>query len=101
MDLADITVETFEGREGERFWITFADAELDLELAVVHRAPDNWGSSGKRKPFSLIFHGTLEHVLPSQIWPLEHEEIGRLEVFMVPVGPNQANDAMRYEVVFS
>ena len=101
MDLADVTVETFAGREGQRFWIEFADATLDLELASVDPAPENWGSAGKRKQFSLIFTGTLEHVLPSQIWPLEHEELGRLEVFVVPVGPNQANDAMRYQVVFA
>lgn len=101
MDLGDITVETFAGREGQRFWITFADAELDLELNTVREAPDDWGSTGKRKQFSLIFHGPLEPVLGSQIWPLEHDELDKLEVFMVPVGPNEANDAMRYEVVFA
>jgi hypothetical protein len=101
VDLEQVTVETFAGREGERFWITFADGEFDLELTLVRQAPDEWGSTGKRKQFSLIFHGTLEHLLPAQIWQLEHDELGTLGVFMVPVGPNEANDAMRYEVVFA
>jgi hypothetical protein len=101
VEIGDITVETFAGREGQRFWITFTDAELDLELATVTRAPEHYGSTGKRDPFSVIFHGTLEHVLPAQIWPVQHEELGTMEFFLVPLGPNEAGEAMRYEAVFN
>jgi hypothetical protein len=100
VDVGDVTVETFAGREGQRFWITFADAELDLELAMLTRAPENFGS-GKRQPFTIVFHGTLEHVLPQRTWPIEHEELGTTEMFLTPLGPNEANDAMRYEAVFT
>jgi hypothetical protein len=101
VEVGDVTVEHFAGREGQRFWIAFADANLDLELVMVTRAPEHWGRTGKRDPFSITFHATLEHVLPAQIWPLEHEELGTLKLFLSPLGPNDAGDAMRYEAIFN
>jgi hypothetical protein len=101
VDVGDVTVETFAGREGQRFWIKFSDAELDLELAEVNRVPDDWGRPPEREPFAVVFHGTLEHVLPQQIWPVDHEELGRIEMFLAPIGPTDTNDAMQYEAVFS
>lgn len=101
MDIGDVTVETFAGREGERFWITFSDADLDLTLAEVTRAPEHWGRTEKREPFSILFHATLEHVIPARLWPVEHEDLGTLEMFLGPIGPNDEGDAMRYEAVFS
>ena len=99
MDIADVTVETFAGREGETFSIQFADAKLDLTLASVQRSPEPWGRAEMREPFSLAFHGPLEHILPQQIWPLDHDEIGRLDVFLVPLEPG--DDAAQYEAVFT
>jgi hypothetical protein len=99
MDIADVTVETFAGHEGETFSIEFADATLELTLASVERSPGEWGRTDAREPFSVEFRGPLEHVLPQQIWPLDHDELGRLEVFLVPLGPQ--DDAMRYEAVFT
>lgn len=103
MDVADVTVETFAGREGQRFWIAFSDAELDLTLASVTRAPEHFSRTDKREPFSVIFHGTLEHVIPAQMWPVQHEELGTLEMFLGPVGPatEEGVEAMRYEAVFN
>jgi hypothetical protein len=42
-------------------------------------------------------------VLPAQIWPLEHEELGTIELYLVPVGPAEEPgvEAMRYEAVFN
>ena len=96
-----MTVETFAGREGERFWIAFSDADLDLTLVDVTRAPEHWGRTEKREPFSIKFHATLEHVLPARTWPVEHEELGTLEMFLSPLGPDDEAEAMRYEAVFS
>jgi hypothetical protein len=101
VDIGDVTVETFAGRIGERFWITFSDAELDLTLMEVKRAPEHWGRTDQREPFSVLFHATLEHVLPGATWPVEHDELGQLELFLGPIGPDDKNEAMRYEAVFS
>ena len=99
MDIADVTVETFAGREGESFSIQFADATLDLTLAAVEPAPGEWGAGQGRTAFSVAFDGPTEHVLPQGIWPLDHEELGRIELFLVPLGPE--GEAMQYEAVFT
>jgi hypothetical protein len=99
MDIGDVTVETFDGREGEVFTIAFADGTLDLTLAEVQRMADDWGRSEQREPFSAFFDGPLEPVLPQRIWPLDHEELGRTELFLVPVGPEDGK--MRYEAAFT
>jgi hypothetical protein len=99
VDIGDVTVETFQGREGESFSIQFADATLELTLADVTAAPEKWGRSEQRAPFSILFDGPLEHVLPQRIWPVDHAELGRLDLFLVPLGPE--GEAMRYQAVFS
>jgi hypothetical protein len=44
--------------------------------------------------------------MPQAIYPLKHDKLGMLELFIVPVGPEepaapgQSPAAMRYEVVF-
>ena len=80
MEIGDVTVDTFAGREGERFWITFADGELDLELAAIERPPEHWGSV-EREPFSVIFHGKPDAVL----FDFNHPLAGQAVTFEVQV----------------
>ena len=54
---------------------------------------------GRRRAFSLIFLGPIEPILPQRIYALEHETMGRLEIFIVPIGVTQSN--CRYEAVFT
>jgi hypothetical protein len=65
------------------------------------------GNGAFRGPFSVLFHGPLEPVLPQGIYLVEHDRLGRLELFLVPVGPDDtpaagqaAATVMRYEAVF-
>lgn len=59
-----------------------------------------------RSPFSVVFHGPPGPVLPQGIYRFEHERLGVMDLFIVPVGPDtgagpgQAPAAMRYEAVF-
>jgi hypothetical protein len=99
VDIGDVTVETFSGRERQAFTIRFADGVIDLTLAEVTPAPGHWGRGDHRQPFSVLFEGTPEHVLPQGLWPLDHEELGRIELFLVPLGPE--GDVMQYEAVFT
>jgi hypothetical protein len=38
-------------------------------------------------------------VLPQRIYRLEHEQMGPLELFIVPVGPD--GDGLGYEAIFT
>jgi hypothetical protein len=99
VDIGDVTVETFAGREGQPFTIQFADALLELTLAEVSRMPGEWGHADRREPFSVAFTGPVEHILPQSVWPLDHDELGRIELFLVPIEPKDG--VARYEAVFT
>jgi hypothetical protein len=93
------TTEHFEPHCGTAFRIDFTDhAPVELVLAQVDAFGGPATSEG-RQPFSLLFHGPLTPVLPQRIYPLQHAELGVLEIFIVPLGPDDVG--MRYEAVFS
>jgi hypothetical protein len=72
---------------------------LVLELIEV-RPLGNPGSAGPgREPFAALFRGPLEPALPQGIHALEHPDLGRLEIFLVPVGRDP--QGTRYEAVFN
>ncbi|MGH3150010.1 MAG: DUF6916 family protein [Streptosporangiaceae bacterium] len=109
--LQTLTAEDFRAHQGTRFRLTggsapgSSPASVEAELAEVteHGAS---ASSVARAPFSVLFHGPLEPVMPQGIYRLEHEQFGNVDLFIVPVGPDeprvpgQAPTAMRYEAVF-
>ena len=53
----------------------------------------------RRAPFSLVFRGPGEPVLAQRIYALDNETLGRLEIFLVPIGPD--HEGTRYEAVFN
>jgi hypothetical protein len=106
-----LTAGDFRTHAGTSFRVTgaqYADgspADIDAELAeVTEHNPDPLGRY--RTPFSVMFCGPLQPVLPQGIYHLEHPELGPLALFLVPVGPDepadpgQAPTVMRYQAVF-
>jgi Domain of unknown function (DUF6916) len=75
-------------------------APLPLELIeVVDLGADSAVAPAQRRPFSLIFHHPGSSYLPQRIYTLEHAALGRLELFLVPIGPDQGG--MRYQAIFT
>jgi hypothetical protein len=103
--LAEVGLAHFVGRVGERFAAmppgdgggrtgqTFELAEA-APLAAETTPPGAF-----RAPFRLIFRGPREAYFPQGILALEHAELGRLEIFLVPIGPDELG--MRYEAIFT
>jgi hypothetical protein len=63
-------------------------------------APDGtlpWG--GKREPFALFFAGPRAPILAQGTYTLDNATMGRLEIFLVPVG--QDAKGTQYQAVFS
>src|SRR2546423_7356057 len=85
--LESFTVETFEGRIGERFRGAFEGETTELELVEVSRL----GSTGlgKREPFSVVFRAPPGTDHPQRIYELGHDELGRFELFLVPLQPDE------------
>jgi hypothetical protein len=98
-----ITFDMFEGRVGESFELSVADGpamRTELVEAVETTEPGGTGPAGQhRTQFSLVFRGPLEPALPQATYGLEHAELGHLDLFLVPIGPDGAG--MRYQAVFA
>lgn len=100
----NLTCEQFAQHLGSVFQLLMS-SKSPLELKLVeatpyqtHFAPQD-RESAARSPFSLAFQGPLEIELPQKIYTLEHAQLGKLDIFLVPIARRQ--DGMRYEAVFA
>ena len=103
MRLEDLTVEVFAAHVGERFHIPSEPGRtLDttlVEARPLGPAPKGLTGPTKRAPFALLFRGPGEPLLPQRIYTVEHDAMGALDIFMVPVG--RERDALLYEAIFN
>ena len=97
--LMDLTLGDFSGRIGEAFRVALEAGSIDLTLAEVTDLARRNDAGPRRTPFSLVFRGPNGPLLSQRIWAVEHEVLGRLEIFLVPIGPDA--QGMRYEAVFN
>ena len=90
----------FSEHRGSEFRIHVApDREEVLTLIEVKRlGPDGGGRPGAPEQFSVIFRGGAGDHLPQRTYPMDHETLGKFELFIVPIGPD--DQGMRYQAVF-
>jgi Domain of unknown function (DUF6916) len=74
--------------------------ELELRLVEVAANPHLPPAPERRHGFSVIFRSALPGHVPQGIYHLEHERMGSLELFLVPIGP-RGGTGMCYEAVFN
>ena len=96
MDLDELTLATFEPLVGDRFAI---DGRPEPIALVLESAATTGEWPGGRDPFSLVFRGPPEPLLPQAIYPLRHRDLGVLEIFVVPI--SREADGLRYEAIFT
>ena len=88
-----LTLEDFRPLLHDRVRIAPDDAPaFEVELVEVTEIPRE---PGGRVPFSLVFRGGPNPPLPQRIYRMEHEKLGELDIFIVPIA------ADRYQAVFS
>jgi hypothetical protein len=98
----DLTQALFEPLIGTFFRLQAGARVLDLELVQADKLTAYAGRGGKmpkREPFSLVFRGPREFMLPQNLYALEQETLGHVEIFLVPIGPDDVGQ--RYEAVFN
>ena len=91
----------FDPHVGEQFQLELGgDQTLPLELVSCDPLSSDTADSATRTPFSLIFRsaGERRHA-EQQIYTVRHAELGAMEIFLVPIGPDE--HGMRYEAVFT
>lgn len=101
--LDDLTRDQFTPAIGTCFEIPFDDGSRhELELAET-RDVFAGGSPNekKRKPFALTFLGAKDRYVKQGIYPLRHPDLGLLNLFIVPLGPDRATGRIQYEAIFT
>lgn len=85
------------------FHLHLEDGEtLLLELIAAEQIDDRSlpdGDPARRRPFALIFRGLAGFRLPQRLYRLTHDHLGQLELFLVPIQPDQQGP--RYEAIFN
>ncbi len=94
-----LTRERFSELLDHVFKVVLDDSVLELQLVQVDPVESVGAPPDLRRPFSLIFRGPLEPVLPQRLYPIDNERMGALDIFLVPIGRDA--QGMRYEAVFS
>ena len=100
MSERQLVYEDFADKVGQVFAMTFDDAPAialtltDAELLHTRQSPQ-----GERPPYSLIFLTEDERILPQKLYRLEHEALGEITIFLVPVGKDARG--VRYQAVFN
>ena len=97
--LDQLTRESFEPHVGSTFEVKASDKE-NLELELVEASPMGGAPKEGRQAFSCVFRGPGA-LLPQQIYPLKHEELGEMQLFLVPVGHDEEKGETLYEAVFT
>lgn len=87
-DLETLSVADFQPLLRQSFRLAEFDVEL-VEITEIARDP------GGRAPFSLVFEGGPTPPLPQGIYAVQHDDLGAIEIFLVPIAPD------RYEAVFT
>ncbi len=74
-------------------------ASEDRAEAVTLIEVKKLGSSGPKEQFSVVFRGGQGDHLPQRTYRMEHDALGRMDLFLVPLGPD--DQGMRYQAVFA
>jgi len=94
------TEEAFAEQLNTKFRVR-AEAPRPVELELVevksYNTLPNEGSDMER--FSLFFQGPADVFVPQATYTFDHEHMGALDLFIVPVGSDERG--FRYEVVFN
>jgi hypothetical protein len=89
----DLDYENYFGVQGSEFRL--ADSDIQLKLVEVTEKK----ADGMQEMFSLLFCGAKDKFLEQGTYDLEHETLGSVTLFLVPIG--QDENGYRYEAAFN
>jgi hypothetical protein len=99
-----LSLSDFLGYANQIFQVSRESGET-VGLQLIEAKPLGTGgdpsAAGGWGPFSLIFRGPLQDGLAQQIHSLKHEAFGKLDLFLVPLGPEGDPDGTHYQAIFN
>ena len=101
MDLSAARLADFAPCVGTEFRLLTEPANA-IVIALIEVAPlSPRGNPRRPEPFSLIFRGPKDRPLEQRIHTLEHDRLGRLDLFLVPIGPPTDGEGACYQGIFN
>jgi len=98
--LQELTPASFEAHLNTPFQVEVGgSAPFELILSEVKLHEPHPGP--RAQPFSVYFSGPGSPLLRQQIYKVAHEQMGELDIFLVPIGPHPKRGGMVYEAVFN
>ena len=94
LEIQSAVASTFAEHLNSTFRLHHEPAATELELVEVSD-----GSTHGHVNFSLLFRGPHQPPLPQQTYPVEHDRLGRFDLFIVPV--KRDAQGLYYEAVFN
>lgn len=94
-----LTIAQFGPEVGSTFTISFTNARFELELREATALKYHDPKIHARPPFSLLFVCPDERLLEQGAYVIEHDRLGMLEIFIVPIKADA--DGLHYEAVFN
>lgn len=99
MTVKPLVFEDFKDKVGQSFALAEQNGpaiSFTLAEAQPLRSPT---LPGVRPPFSLIFVAQHPIILPQRLYRMEHEALGAVSIFLVPVGKDARG--ISYQAVFN
>ncbi|HXG95059.1 MAG TPA: hypothetical protein VNN73_22150 [Blastocatellia bacterium] len=88
------SIDMFSDCVNTKFVVHYGDSQTaNLELVSV----TDVGSSARQVQFSLVFVGRINGAIEQRIYRLEHEKLGQLDLFLVPIGMDK--NGVQYEAI--
>jgi hypothetical protein len=97
--MAVASIETFAAAANQAFDVIVGEATMPFTLVEVKPLPLNPAPGLMRAPFSLIFRSESQVVLPQRIYPMKNDAVGRMDIFIVPIGRDPKG--VLYQAVFN
>src|SRR2546426_5946773 len=98
--MATLTEQEFSQHVNTNFRLKLDTPQpIDLKLVEVKGYAKKAEEESGMERFSLFFTGPADVLLQQHLYPLAHEVMGEMEIFLVPIG--RTADGFRYEGVFN
>lgn len=96
---ASLTENEFSQHLNTKFRVNLDDSHMDLELVEVKSYIGKPVEQEGMERFSIYFQGPADPHLPQELYTFSHDQMGEFDLFIVPIGKNDAG--FRYEAVFN
>lgn len=94
--LETLHLDSFSEHVNSKFRINTDDTNV-VEIELIEAADEE--STPRQERFSLIFRGPLQPFLLQGTYRIEHDKLGTLDLFLVPIAKEE--DGFHYQAVFN